>query len=548
MAPLLHLPIITGARLVGVVVLAFVATSCTVNSTSTASVAAPTPPAVQGSPAPSSPQPATTQTPSTAIATPTPEGSIQDVAAATVKIIAEGAFVPPFELMESNVAGIGSGFIIDSSGTVVTNNHVVTGATDIQVFLDGRDAPTNAILLGVSECNDLAVLQLDGEGYPSLEFRNSEGVTPGLPVFAAGYPLNFDTDFQAVDYTLTAGIVSTTQASGETSWASIDSVLEHDARIRGGNSGGPLVDEQGRVVGINYAGESINDLNEAIAAAQALPVIEALRNGDVESLGINGQATVTEQVSGVWVAAVADQTPAALAGLVPGDLILTMNGQPLAVDGTMATYCEIVRSSGDDPIDIEVLRLGTDELLEGQINGEPLLQTFSLTNELENEMVEASNNAGFAYTDYVLITDVSANVQVEVPVQWNDRDGSANPDFGESLFASPDLDAFRESWTVPGIIIERSTGFTAADQDDVLDLWDLPCETRSGRENFATNDGDFTGRWEVFSQCGGTDGGAVTIAVSPVGGNSLIRVFVQLATDADIAATQRAIATFNASP
>ncbi|KAG1648705.1 Serine protease HTRA1 [Nymphon striatum] len=132
------------------------------------------------------------------------------------------------------------------------------------VYLEGATEPTNARLLGVSECSDLAVLDLDGEGYEFLEFR-TDPVNAGLDVFAAGYPLNFDSDLLAVDYTLTRGIVSTTQADGESNWASVDDVIEHDARIRGGNSGGPLVDEMGRVVGINYAGEDTNDLNFAIS-------------------------------------------------------------------------------------------------------------------------------------------------------------------------------------------------------------------------------------------------------------------------------------------
>jgi len=478
--------------------------------------------------------------------TPEPEGSVQDVAAATVKILADGTFVPPFELAQSNVAGIGTGFIIDEAGTIVTNNHVVTGATSIEVFLDGQSAPTPARLLGVSECSDLAVLQLEGSGYDFLEFRDVDDVMPGLPVFAAGYPLNLDTDFAEVDYTLTAGIVSTTQASGETAWASVDSVIEHDARIRGGNSGGPLVDEQARVVGINYAGESTNDLNEAIAAAEARSTIDALRNGDVESLGINGQATIGDGVTGVWVAAIAEGTPAARAGLIAGDLILTMNGQELATNGTMTEYCEIVRATATaQPIDIEVLRLGTEEILEGQINGRPLVQTFSLTNDLEDEMADNGND-GSTYTDYVLITDDTDSVRVEVPVQWLDRDGSINENFGESIYASTDLDAFSTGWDVPGLILERSSELGVADHDAVLDLVDWPCDETSGREDFETEDALFAGRWEVFSQCGGTGAGGVAIAVSPADGNSVVRLFVQIITDADIDAAQRAIATFDA--
>jgi len=498
--------------------------------------ARPTVPAVE----PTAVPPAASVTP---VATPVPEGSIQDVAAATVKIIAEGTFVPPFELQQNNVAGIGTGFIIDEAGTLVTNNHVVTGAVSIEVFLDGATEPTPARLLGVSECSDLAVMQLEGDGYEFLEFRGMEGVVPGLPVFAAGYPLNLDRDFALVDYTLTAGIVSTTQASGETSWASIDAVIEHDARIRGGNSGGPLVDEQGRVVGINYAGEETNDLNEAIAAAEARPTIDALRGGDVESLGINGQAVFDGSVTGVWVAAVASGTPADQAGLIPGDLILTMDGRELATDGTMSDYCEIVRAAGStQTIDIEVLRLGSQEILEGQINGEPLMSVVSLGDDLSDQMTDG----GDTYTSYDLVNDETDSVAVEIPTAWTERDGGFNAEFGESIFASTDLVAFQDTWDVPGIILERSDERTSADIDDVLDIWDLDCDDSNGRSDFATDDGVFTGKWEIWTDCGGTAAAAITLAVSPPSGDSVVRMFIQMVTNADIDAAERALATFDA--
>lgn len=480
---------------------------------------------------------------------PTPEpatGSVQDVVAATVKISAQGTFVPPLEVDQTSFAGIGTGFIIDESGIMVTNNHVVTGAAIIEVYFDGSTDPVNARLLGVSECSDLAVLDLDGDGYEFLEFREStDEVNPGLPIFAAGYPLNFDTDFFAVDYTLTAGIVSTTQAGGETNWASVDGVIEHDARIRGGNSGGPLVDEQGRVVGINYAGEDTNDLNSAIDASLARPIIEALKSGDVESLGINGQAIVLEDISGVWVSAIASGSPADRAGILPGDLITEMESLPLATDGTLATYCDIIRSNGSsDPLAVEVVRIGSEEVLTGQINGTPLSQSFSFAAELSGE-TGATSSAG--YSSYEFISDETGSVGVEVPAAWLDRNGELNTDFGKSIYAAPDLPGFIDTWDVPGVIVEHSTHLTSADIDSVLDVWaDLDCAERSGRTDFQTDDEVFTGKWEVFTECGGTGTAALTIAVSPPDGNSVVRMFFQIVTDADLEAADRAIATFDA--
>ena len=492
--------------------------------------------------------------PTVAPVEPTPEpavGSIQDVAAATVKISAQGTFVPPLELTQTSSAGIGSGFLIDESGLMVTNNHVVAGAAIIEIYFDGSTEPLNARLLGVSECSDLAVLDIEGDGYEFLEFRDSlEDVTPGLPIFAAGYPLNLDTDFFAVDYTLTAGIVSTTQAGGETNWASVDGVIEHDARIRGGNSGGPLVDEQGRVVGINYAGEDTNDLNSAIDALAALETIEALKNGDVESLGINGQAIVLDDgLSGVWVSGVASGSSADRAGVLPGDLITTMETLPLAVNGTLQEYCDIIRTNGpNDTLSIEVVRIGTEEVLTGQINGTPLTQSFSFADELGDEMADSpGGQVAGAYENYEFVSDDTGSVGVEVPAEWIDRDGTP-AEFGESIYAAPDIAGFNDTWNVPGVIVERSTSLTPADHDAVLDIWDFTvCADRSGREPFETDDGVFTGKWEIFTQCGGTETAVLAIAVSPPDGNSVVRMLFQIVTDADLEAADRAIATFDSA-
>ena len=104
-----------------------------------------------------------------------------------VKIAAEGTFIDPEVGEQRNSAGVGSGAIISDDGLIVTNNHVVTGAALLRVYLAGESEPVNAKVLGVSECSDLAVIQIDGEGYTALDYRTDE-VTPGLEVYAAGFP------------------------------------------------------------------------------------------------------------------------------------------------------------------------------------------------------------------------------------------------------------------------------------------------------------------------------------------------------------------------
>lgn len=473
-----------------------------------------------------------------------------DVEAATVKIASEGTFVDPEVGPQVNAAGVGTGFLIDGSGITVTNNHVVTGAALLRVTVSGTDDPVNARVLGVSECSDLAVIELEGDGYPFLGFRSGE-VRPGLDVFAAGYPLTTETDLDDVDYTLTRGIISAASTAGETTWASVDEVLEHDARIRGGNSGGPLVDTDGRVVGVNYAGSDQSDQNFAIAADEAQPIIERLRAGeDVESIGVNGQAVLDEEagISGIWVASVASGSPADEAGIEPGDIITHLEDLQLATDGTMSDYCDVLRTNGsDDVMSVQVLRFSTQEVLEGQLNGDELVQSFSFAQEFEEEVPNETGGQVATYESYTEVTDDLAVIAVEVPAEWGEVDGSENPEYGPSIWAAPDLEQFRDTWDVPGILVEVSSTLGAGDIGPMMDqIGPAGACTSQGREPY--EDPLYTGEVELWTGCGGTDTIVVTAAVVPEDGSFLIRILGQAVDDRDLDAMDRALNTFVAQP
>jgi S1-C subfamily serine protease len=290
----------------------------------------------------------------------------EDVKLGVVQIVSRGTFVPPGESASQSAGGSGSGFVIDPEGIVVTNNHVVSGAALIEVYIDGESEPRNARVLGVSECSDLAVIDLEGDNYPFLEWYEGD-VSAGMDVYSAGFPLG-DPKF-----TLTKGVVLKEQASGETDRASVERVIEHDATIRPGNSGGPLVDEAGQVVAVNYAGLDGGPYY-AIGRDEALGLIGQLRDGEnVTWLGLNGQAIKLNEVSGIWIWSVESGSPADRARLRPGDLITRLEGLEMAGDGTLADYCQVLRSRDPgDTLTMEVYRPTTDELLEGQINGREL--------------------------------------------------------------------------------------------------------------------------------------------------------------------------------
>ena len=326
----------------------------------------PTPAAV----ATSTPAPPVTKIPTPTVA-PSPTNtsnivsSLRDVQRATIQIQAEGSFVDQELGQQLNRRGRGSGLIIDESGIAVTNNHVVTGAAILQVWIGGESNPRNARILGASECSDLAVIDIEGDGYPVFEWFDGE-IFAGLDVFAAGFPLG-DPEF-----TLTRGIVSKIRTRGETNWASVDSVIEHDATINPGNSGGPLVTMEGKVVGVNYAGRNETSQFFAISRDEALKVINQLRAGqDINSIGVNGTAVRNEEqsISGIWVASVKSGSPASDVGIKGGDIITKLEGLVLATDGTMADYCDVLRTHHpEDVLSIEVLRFATGEVLEGKLN------------------------------------------------------------------------------------------------------------------------------------------------------------------------------------
>lgn len=299
--------------------------------------------------------------------------SVDNVKDATIQIEAQGTFVDPQFGLQLNSAGRGSGFIVDPSGIAVTNNHVVAGAALVKVWLGGETTPRNAKVLGLSECSDLAVIQIeDGGKYPSLNWYTDE-VKPGLEVYAAGFPLG------EPEYNLTKGIISKANANGNTDWASVGHVLGHDATINPGNSGGPLVSANGEVVGINYSG--LQDANQyfAIGSDIAMPIIEELKTGkDVDSIGVNGTAVLSDDgsLSGIWVSSVKSGSPADKAGIKPGDIIYQLEGLVLATDGTMKDYCDVIRShNATDTMSMSVIRYATGELLEGQLNGRELAVT-----------------------------------------------------------------------------------------------------------------------------------------------------------------------------
>jgi S1-C subfamily serine protease len=227
------------------------------------------------------------------------------------------------------VRGSGSGFLFAPDGLIVTNSHVVHGAQQIEVTLaDGASA--RARLIGDDPHTDLAVLGIEGHALPFLEIGDSKGVRVGQIAIAVGNPLGFG-------WSVTAGVVSALGRSLRAqSGRLMDDLIQTDAALNPGNSGGPLLSSHVSVIGVNSAAVlPAQGLSFAVAANTVRWVLGALlRDGRVRRsrLGLSGggaplpqrlrRALEVENRSGVLVADVDAEGPAARAGVVPGDVVI----------------------------------------------------------------------------------------------------------------------------------------------------------------------------------------------------------------------------------
>jgi S1-C subfamily serine protease len=267
----------------------------------------------------------------------------------------------PFGAPEGGAA-TGSGFLIDTEGHVITNSHVVAEADQVEVKLGSSDKSYDAEVIGTDPATDVALLKVDApaESLHPLALGDSAKVEVGEAVVAIGNPFG-------LDQTVTAGIVSAIQRQIEApNGFSISHVIQTDAAINPGNSGGPLIDSQGRVIGINSqiqtgGGQGNVGIGFAVPINTAREVVEQLeQNGEVKHayLGINGGSITPDLAKalklpieeGVLVNEVVKGGPADEAGLEGGDTSATVKGANLRLGGDVITEVNGKRIGGMEEI------------------------------------------------------------------------------------------------------------------------------------------------------------------------------------------------------
>ncbi|HEX6940715.1 MAG TPA: Do family serine endopeptidase [Longimicrobiales bacterium] len=271
--------------------------------------------------------------------------------------------------LEVPTEGTGSGFIFDERGYIMTNRHVVNDADEVVVTLaDGHEY--RATVVGTDAMTDVAVIRIepdDDESLPVAALGDSDALQVGDWVLALGNPLG-------LDFTVTAGIVSAKSRNvgilrREADQAAVEAFIQTDAAINPGNSGGPLVDLQGRVVGVNtaiasrtgyYAGYGFaipiavarkvaNDLIEyGVVRRPRLGVaVEEINATDAEVYGL-------EEVAGAEVKQVQEDTPAERAGLKIGDVVVALDGKP--IESATQLISELARRQPGERVELGIIR------------------------------------------------------------------------------------------------------------------------------------------------------------------------------------------------
>jgi putative serine protease PepD len=296
---------------------------------------------------------------------------------ADVKAVAD-YLAPSVVTISADVNGgtsVGTGVIITEDGEILTNAHVVEGASAVRVRLAGETEPREVAVLAEDTGNDLALLRMDGDGFAAATFADPDSIQIGDEVIAIGFALGLDGD-----PSVTSGIVSALGRTIAQDDVFLDGLIQTDAAISSGNSGGPLVNAAGEVVGINTAvarssaTTAATNVSFAISAAEALPIVDALRSragGEERAEAYLGVGLVDRQDGGqgALITEVQDGTPASEVGLEVDDLIVAVDGSP--TDGMTGLIAAIRDNAPGDTIVVTVLRDGDELVLEVTLTDRP---------------------------------------------------------------------------------------------------------------------------------------------------------------------------------
>ena len=263
---------------------------------------------------------------------------------------------------------VGTGVVLSADGEILTNAHVVENATAIRVRLPGDTEPTEATLIAADAGNDLALLQIKASDLLPATFAPTSEVALGDEVVAIGFALDLDGD-----PTATLGIVSALDRTIITEEGALDGLIQTDAAISSGNSGGPLADAQARIVGINTAvarsdiTTAATNVGFAISSDEVLSVLDDLRQsegGEPRREGFLGVSLDdrTDGGQGAVITEVTADSPASDAGIEVGDVVVAVDDA--ATDGSAGVIAAIRDHSPGDEVSVVVVRGGDEQTFD----------------------------------------------------------------------------------------------------------------------------------------------------------------------------------------
>lgn len=355
--------------------------------------------------------------------------------------------------------GYGSGVIISEDGYIITNNHVIDKATEIEVTMNDN-AKYTAKLIGADPTTDIALLKIEGNKFPYIPFGNSDELKVGEWVLAVGNPFNLTS-------TVTAGIVSAKGrggiGQGQGGDMTIQSFIQTDAAINPGNSGGALVDTDGQLIGINtaiysqtgsfagygfavpisIAGKVVSDIKEFGAVQRAVlgvmisDVAAAKENNPEKTKSIKTQ-------EGVYIGGFADRSPAKEAGVLEGDVITTINKVKVKNVGELQE--QVNRYRPGDKVELEINRVGSSKKID-------VILKNSAGNTSVVKKVDGLVSVGAAFKE--LTSEQKAQYGVNYGVQVAGVDNSGN---------------FRKSGVDKGFIIMKINNQSVSSVKEVEDI------------------------------------------------------------------------------
>jgi serine protease Do len=314
-----------------------------------------------------------------------------------------GDFGGPRRPRSEREQSLGSGVIVSPNGYILTNNHVVDGATDVRVTLsDKRDF--KARVVGTDPKTDIAVLKIEASGLPSVVIGDSDKVQTGDYALAIGNPFGLGD-------TVTMGIVSAT-GRGNLGIEDYENFIQTDAPINPGNSGGALVNDRGELMGINTAilshgSEGNQGIGFAVPVNVARNVMDQiLKNGKVTRayLGVMAQEVTPDlarafhekEVRGALVGDVTPDSPASKAGIAKGDIILAINGKPVNDSAQLRMNLSLMQPGTE--VNVTVLRNGSEHQLTARLAELPT----------ETSTLQKSDNATDNAMDGISVEDLTA--------------------------------------------------------------------------------------------------------------------------------------------